>query len=104
MLTNDLPLKFDFCRRVKQQLPANGPALAKYVGISIPSSQVCDFGKETKLPGQPKGASRTRSVAKNCWRIRFKSGPELMFGNGLKLKFGCQAPYFANALLGAVAA
>ena len=22
-----------------------------------------------------------------------------MFGNGLKLKFGCQAPYFANALL-----
>jgi len=23
MLTNDLPLKFDFCRRVKQQLPAN---------------------------------------------------------------------------------
>jgi len=23
MLTNDLPLKFDSCRRVKQQLPAN---------------------------------------------------------------------------------
>ena len=27
MLTNDLPLKFDSCRRVKQQLPANAPSI-----------------------------------------------------------------------------
>jgi len=37
MLTNDLPLKFDSCRRVKQQLPANGPALAQLVGFVFPT-------------------------------------------------------------------
>ena len=29
MLTNDLPLKFDSCRRLKQQLPANVGALTQ---------------------------------------------------------------------------
>ena len=36
MLTNDLPLKFDSCRRVKQQLPANVQGLPKW-GNRIPA-------------------------------------------------------------------
>jgi len=82
-LSNDLLLKFGSCRSVKQQLPANGPALAQWERgfIRLLDLRMLLEFENLNLPEFVQGPGQPLTAAWLCFT----------------LKYGCQAPIAANA-------